>query len=67
MRAQSKGAESLIAVELSKKINKKTTEEGTLNVKYVSFLSTAVAENTSQADKYLESDVRIVRRKSCQA
>jgi hypothetical protein len=66
MRAQSKGAESLIDVELSKKINKKMTEEDTLNVKYVSFLSTAVAENTSQADKYLESDVRIVRRKSCQ-
>jgi hypothetical protein len=67
MKAQSKGAESLIAFELSKKINKKTTEKGTLNVKHVSFLSTAVAENTSQADKYLESDVRIVRRKSCQA
>jgi len=67
MNAQSKGVESLTSLELSKKINKKTREEGTFNVKYVSFLSTAVVENTSQADKYLESDVRIVRRKSCQS
>ena len=44
-----------------------TTEDGTLNVNYVSFLSTAVAENTSQADKYLENDVGIVRRMSCQS
>ena len=49
-----------------KKTNKKTTEEGTLNVKYVSFLSTTLAENTSQDDKYLETDVRNVGRKSCQ-
>jgi len=65
MDAQNKGAASLTSVELSKTINKKTTEEGTLNTKCVSFLSTAVAENTSQADKHLESDVRIMRRKSC--
>jgi len=65
MKAQSKCAASLTSVELSKTINKKTREEGTLNMKNVSFLSTAVAENTSQAGKYLDSDVRIVRRKSC--
>lgn len=67
MNAQSKGAESLTSVELSKTINKKTTEEGSLNMKYVSFLSTAVAENTSQADKYLQNDVTIVRRTSFQS
>jgi len=65
MNARSKGAASLTSVELSKTINKKATEEGTLNMKCVLLLSTAVAENTSQTDKYLESDVRIVRRKSC--
>jgi hypothetical protein len=65
MKAQSKGAESLL-LNYFKKINKKTTEDGTVNVKYVSFLSTGVAENTSQTDKYLKNDVRIVRRKSRQ-
>lgn len=64
MYAQRKGAESHLLNYL-KRINKKTTEECTLNVKYVSFLSTVEAGNTSQADKYLVSDVRIVHGKSC--